>query len=227
MPSAFTVRTPSANEAVRDGLWLALEGSDSGFGRRAEEPHHYFPNWGGRHDNCRESSCSAERASGAHVYQHPPSPGGGVHAENVNLIDGTGAPAKRNATLIIANDRIRSVSTGQAPVLSGVKVVDMHGLTIMPLIINTHGHLGLVKGASASASNQTDDNFRHQLLRYQEYGVGTVLSMGTDGQKFADIRKASRRGAFPGADVYSAGIGIGGERWDTAPEHGLYDCLAT
>jgi imidazolonepropionase-like amidohydrolase len=79
----------------------------------------------------------------------------------------------------------------------------------MPLIINTHGHLGLVNGTSQSVANQTDANFRHQPLRYQEYGVGAVLSMGTDGQKFADIREASRRGTLPGADVYTAGIGFG------------------
>jgi hypothetical protein len=36
-----------------------------------------------------------------------------------------------------------------------------------------------------------------------------VLSMGTDGQKFADIREASRNGTLPGADVYTAGIGFG------------------
>src|SRR5208337_1890520 len=50
--------------------------------------------------------------------------------------------------------------------------------TIMPLIINTHGHLGLTKGTTQSAANQTDDNFRRQLLTYQEYGVGAVPSMG-------------------------------------------------
>ena len=77
----------------------------------------------------------------------------------------------------------------------------------MPLIINTHGHLGLVKGSSQSAANRTEDNFRHQLLRYQEYGVGAVLSMGTDGQKFAEIREASRSGKLPGAEVFTAGIG--------------------
>jgi hypothetical protein len=50
---------------------------------------------------------------------------------------------------------------------SGAKAVDMHGQTIMPLIINTHGHLGMVKGTSSGVANQTEDNFRHQLLRYQ------------------------------------------------------------
>jgi imidazolonepropionase-like amidohydrolase len=129
--------------------------------------------------------------------------------KNVNLIDGTGAPGQHNRTVIIAGDRIRSISAGTVRIPSGAKVVGMQGRTIMPLMINTHGHLGLVNGTSQSVANQTDANFRHQLLRYQEYGVGAVLSMGTDGQKFADIREASRRGTLPGADVYTAGIGFG------------------
>ncbi len=129
--------------------------------------------------------------------------------KNVNLIDGTGTGTQHNRTVIIAGDRIRSISAGTVRIPSGAKIVDMQERTIMPLMINTHGHLGLVNGTSQSVANQTDANFRHQLLRYEEYGVGAVLSMGTDGQKFADIREASRRGTLPGADVYTAGIGFG------------------
>ncbi len=132
-----------------------------------------------------------------------------VVLKNVNVIDGTGRPARADSTVIIAGDRIQAISIGQQPAPANANVIDMRGLTIMPLIINTHGHLGLVKGTSASAANQTEDNFRHQLLRYQEYGVGAVLSMGTDGPKFAELREVSRKGALPGADVYSAGQGIG------------------
>ena len=138
--------------------------------------------------------------------------------KNVNVIDGTGAAVQRNTIVVIAGDRIRSVST-ETRTPSNAKVIDMHSLTIMPLIINTHGHLGLVKGTSSSAANQTDDNFRHQLLRYQEYGVGAVLSMGTDGPKFAEIREASRGGTLPGADVFSAGIGMGAK--DGVPPVGM------
>jgi imidazolonepropionase-like amidohydrolase len=132
-----------------------------------------------------------------------------VVLKNVNVIDGTGAPAQPNSTVIIAGDRIQSISTKQQPPPVKAKLIDMHGFTIMPLIINTHGHLGLVRGTSISAANQTEDNIRHQLLRYQEYGVGAVLSMGTDGPKFAEIRQASREGILAGADVFSAGIGMG------------------
>ncbi|HYZ84736.1 MAG TPA: amidohydrolase family protein [Bryobacteraceae bacterium] len=128
--------------------------------------------------------------------------------KNFDVIDGTGAAVQRNRTVTIAGDRIRSISSAQASTPPTATVVDMRGSTIMPLIINAHGHLGLVKGTTISVANQTDENIRHQLLRYQDYGVGAVLSMGTDGQRFAEIREASRRGLLPGADVFSAGIGM-------------------
>lgn len=129
--------------------------------------------------------------------------------ENVNIIDGTGAAAQSGRTIVIEGDHIWSISPGTARTPSNAKVINLKGRTIMPLIINTHGHLGLVKGTSQSVANQSDDNIRHQLLRYQDYGVGAVLSMGTDGPRFAERREASRHGTLPGADVYSAGIGFG------------------
>lgn len=129
--------------------------------------------------------------------------------KNVNVIDGTGAPVHRNSTLIIDGDRIQSVLASPKQLPPSANVIDMHRQTIMPLMINTHGHLGLTKGTSQSPDNETDENLRHQLLRYQEYGVGAVLSMGTDGHRFGEVRDESRRGIMPGADVYSAGIGFG------------------
>ena len=128
---------------------------------------------------------------------------------NINIIDGTGKAAQTNQNLVIQGDHILSITPAVQPVPSGATVMDLRGKTIMPELINTHGHLGLVKGTTSSAENQTDDNLRHQLLRYQCYGVGAVLSMGTDGEKFAAWREASRNGTFPGAAIYTAGIGFG------------------
>jgi imidazolonepropionase-like amidohydrolase len=128
---------------------------------------------------------------------------------DATIIDGTGKPAHQNRTVVIRGDRIQEIGAGREHTPSSAKVIDLHGQTIMPLIINTHGHLGLTKGSTQSAANQSDDNIRQQLLRYQEYGVGAMLSMGTDGKRFAEIREQSRRGALPGADVYTAGMGFG------------------
>jgi len=128
---------------------------------------------------------------------------------NVTVLDGTGRPSQPNRIVLIKGDRIQSISGGHARTPSSATVIDLHGQTIMPLIINTHGHLGLTKGTAQSTENQTDDNIRHQLLRYEEYGIGAVLSMGTDGKRFIEIREESRSGKLPGADVYTAGIGFG------------------
>jgi len=128
---------------------------------------------------------------------------------NVTVIDGAGHQAQRNRTVVIKGDRIQAIAGASARVPSGAKVVDLKGEFIMPLIICTHGHLGLVKGTKQSADFQTEDNIRNQLLRYESYGVGAVLSMGTDGKRFAELRDESRRGILPGADIYTGGIGIG------------------
>jgi imidazolonepropionase-like amidohydrolase len=74
---------------------------------------------------------------------------------NVNVIDGTGSPAQPNRTVVIEGDHIQSIATAQADTPSGAKTVDMRGQTIMPLIINTHGHLGMVKGTSSGVSKGT------------------------------------------------------------------------
>jgi imidazolonepropionase-like amidohydrolase len=128
---------------------------------------------------------------------------------NVTVIDGTGRHSQRNRTVVIKGDRIQPIAAGHEHTPSSATVIDLLGQTIMPLIINTHGHLGLTKGTTQSEENQTDDDLRYQLLRYEEYGIGAVLSMGTDGKRFAEIREESRSGALPGADVYTAGIGFG------------------
>ena len=47
--------------------------------------------------------------------------------KNVNVIDGTGAPAQPNRTIVIEGDRIRSIATEQTDTPSDAKTVDMHG----------------------------------------------------------------------------------------------------
>jgi imidazolonepropionase-like amidohydrolase len=128
---------------------------------------------------------------------------------NVTVIDGTGKSVHPKQDVSIKGDRILSIKPAGSSFPNGVKTVDLAGKTIIPLLINTHGHLGLLKGTTMSSSNYTEDNIRRQLLRYEAYGVGAVFCLGTDRDEIFALREASRQGALPGAAIYTAGFGFG------------------
>ena len=128
---------------------------------------------------------------------------------NVVVVDGTGKAAQKNQDVVITGDRILAIRPAGLSVPKDAKVMDMKGKTIMPQIINTHGHLGLLKGTTVSSANYTEDNIRRQLLRYEAYGVGAVLALGTDHEEIFALREASHKGTLPGATIYTAGMGFG------------------
>ena len=99
--------------------------------------------------------------------------------KNVRLIDGTGSAPVENATVVLGGGKIRDVgpaSNVKAP--QGAEVVDLSGKTVMPGIINLHGHVGMVKGLSQDMENYTRENADAQLRTYATYGVTTTTSMG-------------------------------------------------
>src|SRR5918994_2997258 len=59
------------------------------------------------------------------------------------LIDGTGAPPVRDATLVVQDGRIESITNGAGgPPLPAHEVIDATGLTVLPGLIDCHDHLG-------------------------------------------------------------------------------------
>jgi imidazolonepropionase-like amidohydrolase len=58
------------------------------------------------------------------------------------LIDGTGAPPLRDATLVVHDGRVESIATGAGgPWPASHEVIDAAGLTILPGLIDCHDHL--------------------------------------------------------------------------------------
>jgi imidazolonepropionase-like amidohydrolase len=127
--------------------------------------------------------------------------------KDVTLIDGNGNAPQTHVNLLIEGDSIVSIGTGTFP--PHTKVISMSGKTVMPLLIGGHEHLGLLKGNTASAANYTHANVVRQLRHYLHYGVGTVLSLGTDQPLVFALRDSSRRGLIPGATLLTAGYGFG------------------
>lgn len=128
---------------------------------------------------------------------------------NVTIIDGNGGAPRRNSALVIAGEKIRAITRASQATPKDATVLELSGKTIMPEIINVHGHLGLLKGTKMSAENYTKENVERQLLQYQDYGVGAVLVMGTDRDEAYEWRRESQDGKMPGALLYTAGRGFG------------------
>src|SRR4051812_14130603 len=60
----------------------------------------------------------------------------------VRLIDGTGRPAVENATIVITNGRVEAVGGASLKGPAGATVINLPGKTVVPGLINAHGHLG-------------------------------------------------------------------------------------
>jgi imidazolonepropionase-like amidohydrolase len=130
--------------------------------------------------------------------------------KGARIIDGTGKPALDNGALIVDGERITFVGPAnklKAP--AGARVVDLRGRTVMPGIVNAHGHVGLVAKGKNSADAYTRENVQNQLLQYEKFGVTSVCSLGLNRDLVYDIRDEQKRGTVPGATLFTAGRGIG------------------
>jgi imidazolonepropionase-like amidohydrolase len=130
--------------------------------------------------------------------------------EGARLIDGTGKAPRENSVIVVQGDRITAVGTaGKLNVPKGARVVDVHGRTIMPGLINAHGHVGLVANGKNSADAYTRENILPQLVQYEQYGVTSIMALGLNRDLGYEIRDEQRKGGVPGASLFVAGRGIG------------------
>ena len=143
-------------------------------------------------------SDAASRGSQAIVLSH------------VRLIDGTGRPPIENASITIQDGKIIAITWGaNTKALPGQRVLDYSGKTIIPGLINAHGHLALVCGLQNSATCYIRDNVIAELRQYERYGVTSMLSLGVNRDLIYQIRAQQRAGKLDGATVYSGDRGIG------------------
>jgi imidazolonepropionase-like amidohydrolase len=120
------------------------------------------------------------------------------------IIDGTTATALENGTLLIAAGRITAVGAAESiAVPDGAVIHDLRGKTIMPGIINAHGHAGDVIGLSTG--HYSTENLLRQLQLYASYGVTTVVSLGDDREQGFALRDAQNTPLLNRSRLYVAG----------------------
>ena len=72
------------------------------------------------------------------------------------LIDGTGAPARRNCRIVVEDHHIHRIGDASEPVPEGTARVDLSHCTVIPALIDTHVHLVM--------SGTTEHTIRKQQL---------------------------------------------------------------
>jgi imidazolonepropionase-like amidohydrolase len=131
--------------------------------------------------------------------------------EGARLISGDGSAAIEDAAMVVRDGRIAQVGRRDAlQVPAGARRVDLSGKTIMPMLMNVHGHIGYMKGTSVDPGNYSRENILDNLRRLEYYGVGAFQSLGTDrGDLELRIRDEQRAGTLTaGALLLTANDGI-------------------
>ena len=96
------------------------------------------------------------------------------------IIDGAGKVID-NGTVVISGNKITAVGPASTPVPAGATRIDVKGKTLLPGLINAHGHVGNTVGLAADKQNgYSRENLTRQLRTYAQYGVTTVFSLGDD-----------------------------------------------
>jgi len=109
------------------------------------------------------------------------------------LIDGDGRVIAPRGVIVVRNGRIEAVGPENkttVPKVDARNRVDLAGQTVMPGIVNAHGHVGDTSGLQAGPQFYTEANLLRQLRLYAMYGVTTVVSLGGDAEAGFKLRDA-------------------------------------
>ena len=142
----------------------------------------------------------------------PPEPEEGLYAfVGASVIDGTGNPPIEDAVLIVRDGRIEGVGAKESlPPPATANLVDVSGKTIIPGLVNAHGHVGQTNGLESGPDVYSKDNVLAQLQLYARYGVTTVVSLGGDGLEAIELRDEQDTKDLDRARIYVAGAVVDG-----------------
>ncbi|MDA1092879.1 MAG: amidohydrolase family protein [Acidobacteria bacterium] len=133
-----------------------------------------------------------------------------VAYEGATVITGDGGPPLGGGVLLVDDGVIQAVGlAANVTIPEGATVVDLTGKTVMPTLVDLHGHVGFVDDLSFDNANYTRENIIDQLNRYAYNGVGVIVSLGTDPGDIAFTIKADQEaGNLGGARLHTAFRGI-------------------
>src|SRR5438105_3466495 len=101
--------------------------------------------------------------------------------EGARLITGDGSPAVDNSAFLVQNGAFTRIGRrGEIALPAGANRVDLSGKTVMPTLVDMHGHYGFQNLVAGTMSKDmfNHDNLIDHLQRLAFVGVGAVVGVG-------------------------------------------------
>jgi len=128
--------------------------------------------------------------------------------ERVNVIDGTGAPARPNTRVIIRDGRIAAIEEAGGPLPAGAVIWNLDGMTLIPGLIDGHVHL---------TSGPGNEERIAQTLRWGLLGgVTSVRDMGGDDIVLQGLARRFAAANEAGPRIYYSTL-VAGPQWFEDP----------
>jgi imidazolonepropionase-like amidohydrolase len=134
---------------------------------------------------------------------------------NCVVLDGTGAEPLEDAAIIVDGERIVAVGPSAAVVPnSPERVIDLHGMTALPGLINLHVHYGLVLPGALEARYHNESvaalayRMAHNARDALHAGVTTTRSVGERHAVDFALRAAVAAGQTPGPRIFTGGAAL-------------------
>jgi imidazolonepropionase-like amidohydrolase len=142
----------------------------------------------------------------------PPPSGRRLWLTGARLIDGTGAPVRARASVLVDRGRVVDVVEGDAAVPEGAEVMELAGRTLMPGLIDAHAHVGEcfptptpAAGAEPLLPGVPPHFLAAELREVLRIGITTIRDVGSVGDIVVEARQAMRYGAFRGPRILTCG----------------------
>ena len=145
-----------------------------------------------------------------------------IALEHVRVIDGTGAAAKADQTIVISGGKITAIGkAGAVPVPPDANRMDMSGYSVLPGLVGMHDHLFYPAGGGAGGELYHDMTFSFPRL-YLAGGVTTIRTTGAvEPYTDLEIKKAIDAGRMIGPKINVTGPYLDGPGLPLIQEHKL------
>ena len=165
----------------------------------------------------RSKAAAARQEGGRHVAHRfpaliaaPPAGQGRLWLTGARLWDGTGAPLRENAAVLVEDGIIRRVADATEPCPDGARPLDLGQRVLMPGLTDAHTHASgsvphTAKGAEEALPGVVAHFMQAELRDYLRFGVTTIRVTGSQGLLPQQARQAMRYGAFRGPRLLTCG----------------------